>query len=674
MAFDILKHIFDNLGGAAAATPAGDDLIHLLEDPKGWAQFLKTVGRSTFTKEFSVYHNQFWDWYWRLTAKRKRGELLTQEQLTFMALWGRGSGKSVHVEWACLAEGAMGLQGYVLYVCNTQSSANSHVGDIRRRLESDDVATYFPHLSDPEIGRHGNQYGWRQDFLITKGGWAIRPVGLDVAVRGLREGDLRPTLIVFDDIDTYDMSVHEASENLRRIARNILPSGTSNTIQLVAQNLIAEHCVVNQIHTHKTDVLTDHEESFYPAFVKESLRITTKINAETGKTTHTIEPESVPTWVGFSIADSQQELNKSGLEAWYAEYMHDFTFDKSDKVIPEYMDYPTHVISWSQFEKKFGTNGHVPKHWQVGVGLDIGYTEGHISAWTWVAVGSEDSGLPNARFRFRGKTFVGVNIDDQAETVLREIQFSIKDPVTGRYSFHDERDQYTVAKMSHEKKGERLVLQSNYQFMFSECQFTKEAGIPQWRNLLRVDRTQPHPFHQDRLLTEKECAEQKLPHGSFSIGRPNFFDVVEDDQVQIPRDDRGLAIHRAQTVNWKRKKVKLAVSGLTDDRPMKEEDDANDATRMILAEDSMNATPLSARQRTVNAMREMVGQENLIIQKGDGNYQGVLMGRQMIINELKRKEEEKMEQIAKLVRNVLVQPPRHLREMKTRKKKRRLMP
>jgi hypothetical protein len=669
MAFDILQHIRANLGGAAQATPAGNQLIDLVHHEEGWDEFLHTVGRNTFTKSFADYHIQFWSWYWRLTAKRKRGEPLTQEQLTFLALWARGCGKSANIEWACIVEGAMGLEGYVLYVCSTQSSANSHVADIRRRLESDDVATYFPHLSDPEIGKHGNRYGWRQDFLITKGGWAIRPVGLDVAVRGLREEDLRPTMIVFDDIDTYTMTPQTAEENLRRIARDILPSGTANTIQLVAQNLIAEHCSVNQIYTGRTDILTDHEVSFRPAFTPETLVIHTNIDIETGRTRHRIDENSQPTWEAFSIAEAQQALNKSGLESFMAEYQHDFTFDKSDKVIPEYLDYPVHVISWSQFEEKFKTRYHVPTHWQIGVGLDIGYTASHLSAWTWIAVASEDSKLPNARFRYRGRTFTGVSINDQAEEILRSVRF----PVNGGRQHHDERDQYTVCKMSHEKKGERIILNREYQFVFGECSFRSEDGIPQWRDLLRVDKSQAHPFHEDRQLSAEECERLKLPIGSYNLGRPNFFDVVEDDQLQVPRDDNGLAIHRAQTINWKRKRVVMTANGMGVDKPMKEEDDANDSTRMILAEDSMSATPLTSRQRQVNQLIQAVGQENLVIPKGNADYNGILMGRQMILRELEIKKDEETSRIAELVRKVLIEPPRTL-SMGKRKKKRRLLP
>ncbi len=505
-------------------------------------------------------------WYWKLTNQRRRRHSFDPNtQRDFLAGWSRENGKSSTVEWACITEGAAELEGYVLYVSNTQASAENHVSAIRQRLESNDITQFFPDLAAPQIGNFGNQYGWRQNFLMTKSGWAIRPVGLDVAVRGFKEGDLRPSMIVFDDIDDYKMSLADAETNLGTISRSILPSGTKNTIHLIAQNLIAEHCVVNQIYTGQTDVLADHFASVYPAF--DELEVEQQIDRKTGKSKSVIK-HAVPVWSGFDTESAQIYLNKVGLEAFYAEYQHDFTLDQTDKVLPEYQNYPVHVIAWTQFKEKFGTIYRVPQHWQIGVGLDIGFTNEHISAWTWIAVAAEDSCLPFAHFRFRGKTFVGKSITDQADAVIELAKY-----INDKGEEVDEREQWTVMVMSHEKEGEQLILNRQYEMPFADCKFRREDGLPEWRALLRVDYKQPHPFHEDRLLTPEECKTKQLDVGSYLLGRPNYFEVVDDGQENFPKDDDGLATHRSQTANWKRKKVKLTVSGVQDAVPMKFKDD-----------------------------------------------------------------------------------------------------
>lgn len=620
-------------------TAAGRELTALLALEDGWRPFLRRVGRSTFTSEFAPFHEQFWHWYWRLTRLRKTGQPITDETLTFLLGLGRGCGKSSSVEWACITEGAMGLDGYVLYVSLTQSSAESHVADIRKRLESEEIGALFPDLASPKMGKHSNRAGWRQNFLITKGGWAIRPLGLDVAVRGLKEDDLRPTMIVFDDIDSYDISPQTVAKNLDVISRNILPAGTKRTIHLIAQNLIAEHCAVNQIATGKTDVLSEHIPCIYPAF-EDDIEIIKRVNRQSGESAYEIV-SCRPIWEEFDLDAARINLNKLGLEAFMAEYQHDFALDKTDRVYPEY-DPRTHVITWSQFYEKFGTRGYVPAHWQVGVGLDVGYTKEHLSAWTWVGVSSDDSGLPGLYFRYRGRTFTRESINDQARMILEEIRGTRADGEQ-----FDEREQYVDMRMSHEALNDRLILNREYELLFGIAHYKIEDGIPQWRTLLRVDPYQPHPFHPDSL-------DEKT--GRYRIGMPTFFDVVDDDQLEVPIDDRGLAIHRAQTLTQRRRKTQIMATGLTDDVPMKIDDDANDSTRMIFAAGNLTAQPLTARQRALKSLRETVGADRMVIRKGQADYQGILLARQMELIEAQRREDEETARIASIVRGVLNAP------------------
>jgi hypothetical protein len=624
-------------------TSDGADLIRLLDGENGWEDFLKTLGPNTFSQPFASYHKDFWEWFWRLAKMRRDKQRITKEDLTFLAGWSRGVGKSSAVEWACITEGALGLKGYVLYVSLTQASANSHVADIRKRLESEEIIRYFPDLAEPMIGRHNNRYGWNQEFLVTKGGWAIRPIGLDVAVRGVRVGDLRPTLIVFDDIDDHNLSAATVAANISTISRSILPAGTPSTIHLLAQNLIGENTVVNQIYTGKADILTEHVASVHPAFEPESLQVEKIVNEKTGKHRYEIV-QCQPTWEGMDIEAARVNLNKVGIEAFYAEYQHDFSFEQNEKVIPEFDDStypPVHVIGWDQFEEKFKSK-RVPEHWQKALGLDIGYTNDHIAAWTWMTMSSEDSVLPNALFVYRGRCYTGKSLNEMVDDFLPELLVTRENGTT-----YDERDQYIISQMSHEKLGEQMILNREYEFNFGTCNFRKEDGVAQWREYLRCDKRLPHPFHPDELL----------PDGKYKLGRPTMFYVVDPEQLFIPRDDAGLAIHRAQVRDWKRRQTKLTSTGMTTADPLKWKDDANDSTRMLLAEEYLTATPLTALQRKRLTLQDKLRADDLTLKPGQADYGGVLMRRQMEWNELKRKEQEELETIVKAVRGVLEPPP-----------------
>lgn len=519
---------------------------------RDWQTWLRAIGSRTFTGSFAPFHTEFWNWFWRLIQKRRAGQPIGDEEQAFLAIWARGMGKSANVEWAAIAEGALIGKGYVLYVSGTQSLADGHVQSIRERLESDEISRYYPHLAAPKVGKHGNQYGWRQDFLVTASGWAIRPLGLDVGVRGGRVGDLRPSLIVFDDVDNHSDSPLVVQNKLDTIARSIIPAGTRETVFLGAQNLIQRNGVFSQVVNRKTSVLSRRIVSGpFPAF--NDLEIEAR---QTNDGLRNVIIAGSPTWEDFDLAACQKFLDDSGREAFLAEYQHDFSASEQGRVIPEY-DEARHVITWSQFEKIFGQR-RIPGHWLCEVGHDVGFTAKHLSAWTWIATSAQSSKYPGLRFRYRGLTFNSIGVDEQAEAVKAAM-------LPG--------EQVRSWRMSHEALSERKTYREKYSLPFKACNSAKTAGISQWRNFLRADRTKPHLFHDDR----------QLPDGSWELGFPGWFDIVDDDQLATPRDDRGLMIQRQQTIDWRYRPDILGVGGMSKNEPMKADEDTNDSCRMVTA-------------------------------------------------------------------------------------------
>lgn len=534
-----------------------------------WRTWLRTCAPRTFTGSFASFHKDFWDWYWRITAKRRAGQPLTEEEMAFLAVWMRGGGKSSNVEWAAIAEGALVGSGYVLYVSGTQSLADGHVLAIRDRLESEEISQYYPGLADPEIGKHGNQKGWRQDFLQTSSGWAIRPVGLDVGVRGGRVGDLRPTLIIFDDVDDHDDSPLVVQKKINTISRSIIPAGGPNTIYLFAQNLIHRNGVLNQILTRRTGVLGRRIVSGpFPAF--RDLEIDTR---QTEQGPRNVIVKGSPTWADFDLAACQKFLDDAGREAFLAEYQHDFSAIEEGRVIPEY-DESVHVITWSQFASLYDTH-KIPSHWDREVGHDVGFTKGHQSAWTWITISAENSKRPGLRFRYRGLTFTGVSVDDQAEQVLRLMRRNGESPTN-----------ITRWRMSHEALSERMTYR-RLGLPFYAAASGKTDGISQWRHYLRVDKSTPHPFHQD----------EEISPGVYRFGCPSLFDIVDDRQLVEPKDDDGLATHRRETRDWKYAPERLSVTGMMDAVPLKLDENTCDATRMITAEWGPEVTPLTTEEK-----------------------------------------------------------------------------
>lgn len=579
-----------------------------------WEIWLHAVAPKTFTGNFASFHSRFWSWYWQITAKRRMGFSLSIEEMIFLAIWARGCGKSSTVEWAAIAEGALVGSGYVLYVSGTQRLAENHVDSIRSRLEGEEIAKYYPALANPQIGKFGNQRGWRQDILITDGGWAIRPMGLDVGVRGGKQGDLRPTLIVMDDIDDPHDSPLVIERKLETISRSIIPAGGPDTVILFAQNLIHRNSVLNQILTRRSSVLADRIVSGpIPAFT--DLQIETR---QTDDGPRNVIVAGTPTWEAFDMVECQKSLSKSGLEAFYAEYQHDFEALEEGRVIPEY-DEKLHVITWSQFSEVFKVNWRVPSHWNRDVGHDVGYTKGHQSAWTWICTSAEDSEIPGLSFRYRGLTFSEIGCDEQALAVI------------GIMAAHGERiggPGYGNWRMSHEALSERMTY-AKHGLRFLPAKSGKTAGVAQWRHCLRPDKSKAHPFHKD----------EQLPDGTWKLGRPALYDIVDDDQLYEPRDDKGLKTHRRQILDWKYAPDRISVTGMLDAVPMKIDEDSVDSSRMILAEWPAGPAPLTAEQRMENRLPEAVRADRIQGLTGWA-ADSAGMRREFLLGKLKRADRE----------------------------------
>lgn len=574
----------------------------------GYENWLRNLGPHTYTKDFAWFHHDLWHWYWPITQKLRRGLAIDIHDMTYLAIWARGQGKSSNAEWLAIAEGCLVGTGFVLYVCGTAEQAEGHVEAIRERLEAETQLTRtYPGMAKPGgrnasyYGEH-KQYGWRQDYLMTANGWAIRPVGLDKAIRGLKRGDQRVTLIILDDIDDDDDSIDVILKKERRLAKKILPTGTARTKKVFAQNLIHSNSVLNRIHTRTTDMLTLRRgDVAVPAFdpFDKAMDI---VHEQTPRgPQHTIKG-GTPVWSGMNREECQAFMNDSGYDAWLAEYQHDFSAEQEERVLPEYDDRikRIHVITWSQFCAKYYPDRdnppkRIPGYWPSSLGMDIGYTVEHLTAATWLTRAPENAPLTGAIFRYRGKTFNGVSINKIGQA-LEAVMWPARLPF-----YAGERSLVQQQLCSHEKKGERLILNQEFTFAFQPCDKDKWSGVPQWRHYLLPDKKQPHPFHQDKQLED----------GTWDLGRPAWFDIVDDDQFESPRDDRGLRTHRDQAFTWRMKKIKVTESGVTQEIPLKINDDANDGTRMLIVGMGPPVIEKTHEEKVIDKIPEAYRWENL---------------------------------------------------------------
>lgn len=564
--------VFDRLFGGTKSAPSRT----LDEEEMGWRLWLATMAPRTFTKPYAKFHSGFWDWFWDIILKRKAGIPLTDDEMVYLLLLARGLGKSSVMEWATIMEGAILGEGYVLYLSSTQDLSEQHLEAIRSRLEDSEVAKYYPGMANPKVGKFGMRFGWRQDTLITDSGWAIAAFGLDTGIRGGKQIDQRPTVIVLDDIDNLHDTPQLINKKIDVLARSVFPTGTGQTVVIGGQNLIHRNSIFNQIHQGHISLLAQRQQTdVVPAVYDLKIERVGKRDVIT---------KGTPSWVGFDLKAAQKALDDSGQEAFMAEYQHDFAATLEGLVIPEFRD-AVHIISWSQFQRVYGIRD-IPDHWQKECGLDWGSTglTAHPTVISFIATSSEDSVLPGLTFLYKGMTFgEGVIVDEVAEKVIALVG---EDPERPGCALLGNIRRWVA---SHEAKSERDTFRVKFGIPFRPPRTSsRTGGVSMWRHFMRVDYNAPHHFKPN------------------AMGTTLFYWIVDDDELISAKGDGGLRRWREEIVDWRWRPQTLGAGGLVQEVPVKFQDDACDSVRYLTGQWFPPVSPYTDAQRRELALPEGV--------------------------------------------------------------------
>lgn len=225
-----------------------------------------------------------------------------------------------------------------------------------------------------------------------------------------------------------------------------------------------------------------------------------------------------------------------------------------------------HVISWSDFAIMYKQNEPIiPKHWQCAVFMDVGTTEGHPNVTSCFTTAPENAPLSGSAFLYRGQCVYGQTVREIAEYIQKEMRY--------------ERDRTNVWRMSHEGNSERISYNREFQLPFAPWKADRNRGIAQVRNYLEVRHTKdPHPFNEGVM------------------GRPMLYLIVDDDQQEYARDDRGLARWREEFPAYHYKQLRSGEIA-TEVVPHPLFNDAMDTVRAAGAEYFAPIVPLSREER-----------------------------------------------------------------------------
>jgi hypothetical protein len=262
---------------------------------------------------FAFYHHDFWEWVWAV-------RLGTSPQ-PLVAVWPRGTGKSVGAELACVAVAARNARRYGLYVSGTQDLADRHVETIASHLEGNAFARSYPLVAQRALSKYGASKGWRRNRLRTSAGFFVDAIGLDVAARGIKVEKERPDFIVLDDVDDEGEDETAVDKKIDTITRSILPAGSRDVAVLFVQNVVhyesvcARLCGLAEEKPGQARFLVNRRVSGpHPAL---------KDFAWEWRDKKPVITSGTPTWPeGFDFAACQAEIERIGPTAFEAEHQH----------------------------------------------------------------------------------------------------------------------------------------------------------------------------------------------------------------------------------------------------------------------------------------------------------------------------------------------------------------
>lgn len=282
--------------------------------PTTWQEWARTLFPGHVSRGFSEWQKKAWQWAWSIRRKEDAVRPI-------VAIAPRGGGKSTTAELISTSLGLRGVRLYVWYVRETQDQSDQSLSNVAELLESDQVERYYPEHAQRMLSKYGHSKGWNSSRLRTAGGLTVDAIGLDTAARGLKIGEVRPDLIVLDDIDGKHDGVDATRKKIQTITHTILPAGTAHTAVLGIQNLIIPHGVFSMMATGRADFLS-RRVMLGPYRAVEGME-TENVFDEESQRPRAVITKGRATWEGQSLADCQALMDQIGLRAFLQECQHE---------------------------------------------------------------------------------------------------------------------------------------------------------------------------------------------------------------------------------------------------------------------------------------------------------------------------------------------------------------
>jgi hypothetical protein len=473
-----------------------------------------------FTRPFTFYQKDFWEWGWRIepdTYYRPRVECEP-----------RGVGKSTNAEAWVASLLARRKREMIGYVSLEDAKATKHFDGIKSMLETEVLLSVYPHCR-PQVQKLRNVAAqWSRDAIVTESGAMVVPLSLLGSSRGWKSPtSKRFDVIVLDDIDKLGVSSAFAQKLLELLKGEILAAGDDNTVVLMPQNLIYRDSVCAKILDFTADILSDRDFKGPYALLKwyDAEKRFLPDGAMEWKITagESVDP-------AISIEYAEKLLNKFGKATFDRECQQEVYKVGAEKSFREY-DEIYHVITQSELARVYRQKTP-PERWHKGRGLDWGTTPKHPTACILATKPTKTDPLDDCVFLV-GETVLPryPSPDPHADPELvspGRVSRAINE-TQKRLGVTDSHIKKSL--MSHEASAALATFvvdltEENKQF-FSKWKPKKGSGVAQVQEMMRIDPKRPHPFRRHPQT------------GKPLMGRPRFYIVVEDGQGELYADAEG---------------------------------------------------------------------------------------------------------------------------------------
>jgi hypothetical protein len=248
-------------------------------------------------------HMVLWDWLAAVVPGIKPQALICN--------WPRGGAKSTSAELSAVESALTLRRKFALYVSGTQVQADMHLQTVASLLEQAG--------EQRAINAYGQSKGWTQQMLRTGRGFNALSIGLDGNVRGAKLDELRPDLIILDDIDGRHDSPDVTRKKMTTILQTILPAGSADCAVMFVQNRIHKGSVMSQLLDGTEEALLSRVVSDEPAVLGLSYERRERVDG----TPYYAVTGGEPTWPdGQSLAVVESQINEWGLTAVLSEAQH----------------------------------------------------------------------------------------------------------------------------------------------------------------------------------------------------------------------------------------------------------------------------------------------------------------------------------------------------------------